>query len=109
MGVARSRRLRLLESLRRTISDMLHERVDRAAFERGKGPPKNTQAIYTAAKAESPELLDQLLYVHQKASQEAGDKTPESPPAGQMDETERLKMLSAVRAAVGKSTARFGA
>lgn len=107
MGVARSRRLRLLESLRRTISDMLHDRVDRAAFERGKGPPKNTQAIYTAAKTESPELLDQLLYVHQKASQEAGDKASENS-AGQMDETERLKMLSAVRAAVGKSTARFG-
>ncbi len=108
MGVARSRRLRLLESLRRTISDMLHDRVDRAAFERGKGPPKNTQAIYTAAKAESPELLDQLLYVHQKASQEAGENSPQTA-AAPPDEAERLRMLSAVRAAVGKSTARFGA
>ena len=108
MGIARSRRLRLLESLRRTISDILHERVDRAAFTRGQGPPENTRAIYTAAQVETPELLDQLLFVHHKASQERGEEASPNP-GSQIDENEREAMLSAVRAAVGRSTARFGA
>ena len=104
MAQPRSRRLRLLESLRRTINEMLHERVHRAATAKGHGAPVNTSTIYTSAAREAPELLDQLLFVHQKVDQERGQaaevKTPD-----QLADPDRRAMLSAVRAAVNRTRA----
>ena len=108
MGTSRSRRLRLLESLRRTMSDKLHDKVNSSY--RGNGsfsPPENTSAIYTHAKRVAPELLDQLFNVHIKACEEQG--LPAAPaPGHEPDDLERKQMLSAVRAAVMRSQTRFG-
>ncbi len=98
----RSRRLRLLESLRRTMNEMLHVRIQRLAQSRGHGAPQNTSSIYTSASQEAPELLDQLLFVHRKVSEEMGDTIDTTPP-GRLDEQRRKAMLSAVRAAVNRS------
>jgi hypothetical protein len=107
MAEPRSRRLRLLESLCRAISDKLHERVGRVALASGRSLPENTSAIYTMAQSETPELLDQLLFVHSKVRQERGEAASLSDTF--TDDCERQAMLSAVRAAVGRSRARFGA
>lgn len=104
MAHPRSRRLRLLESLRRTINEMLHSRVQRAADAKGRGLPVNTSTIYTSASREAPELLDQLLYVHQRVNQEQGATTNPTPP-DQLDDLARRSMLSAVRAAVNRTRA----
>jgi hypothetical protein len=106
MAQPRSRRLRLLESLRCTINEMLHEKVQRAAMARGHGAPQNTQSIYTSAADEVPELLEQLLFVHRRVGQERGEKIPPVPP-GSLDHGRRQAMLSAVRAAVKRSSAGF--
>lgn len=109
MVPTRSRRLRLLESLCRTISDMLHDRVQRAAAARGFAPaPESTSAIYTLAKAEVPDLLDQLLLVHHRACEERGEATPGPDADLPRDDGERKRMLSAVRAAVLRGEHRFG-
>jgi hypothetical protein len=108
MGTSRSRRLRLLESLRRTMSDKLHDKV--SSSYRGNGsfsPPENTSAIYTHAKRVAPELLDQLLNVHVRACEEQGLPTV-SPTGQESDDLRRKQMLSAVRAAVLRSQTRFG-
>jgi hypothetical protein len=102
MAEPRSRRLRLLESLRRTISEMLHTKVQRAASNRGHGAPYNTSSIYTSAEEEAPELLDQLLFVHKRVGEERGEDVPPSSP-DRLAESERKAMLSAVRAAVNRS------
>ena len=101
MGHGRSRRLRLLDGLCRTMSDMLHDRIERAARERGLvQAPLDTSAIYTMAMVEEPALLDQLLLVCHRARQERGEvprgKTNEPP----RFESERKRMLSALRATV---------
>ena len=101
MAQPRSRRLRLLESLRRTINEMLHERVQHAARSRGHLPPQNTASIYTSASEEAPELLDQLLFVHHRVDQEKGEEIPAAP--DRLDHGDRKAMLSAVRAAVNRS------
>ncbi len=73
MGSARSRRLRLLESLRRTISDKLHQKVSSSNVAYGGfSPPENTSAIYQQAKHVAPDLLDQLFNVHQRTCEEQG-------------------------------------
>jgi hypothetical protein len=102
----RSRRLRLLESLRRTISELLHDRVRKAAAGRGRPEPENTSAIYAMAQSEVPDLLDQLLLVHHRVEQERGEvrQGPTPPPP---DDRERKRMLSAVRAMVHRSAERF--
>ncbi len=83
MARVRSRRLRLLESLRRTLSEKLHLQVWRAARECGRRTPENTSAIYAMAKAATPQLLDQLLLVHHRALQEQGElATPGGPARG---------------------------
>ena len=102
MAQPRSRRLRLLESLRRTINEMLHERVQRAARSHGHLPPQNTSSIYTSASEEAPELLDQLLFVHRRVNQEKGKEVPPTTPNG-LDHGDREAMLSAVRAAVNRT------
>ena len=102
MPQPRSRRLRLLERLRRTINEMLHERVQRAARIRGHLPPQNTASIYTSASEEAPELLDQLLFVHHRVDQEKGEEILVATP-DRLDHGDRKAMLSAVRAAVDRS------
>lgn len=104
MAQPRSRRLRLLESLRRTINEMLHEKVRRAASEKGHGAPMHTGTIYSSAARDAPELLDQLLFVHQKVDQERGQTTTPTPPS-QLADQDRKAMLSAVRAAVNRTRA----
>lgn len=100
MARVRSRRLRLLESLRRTLSEKLHLQVWRAARQCGRRTPENTSAIYAMAKAATPDLLDQLLLVHHRALQEQGELVhPARPP---VDDIERKRMLSAVRATVDR-------
>lgn len=85
---------------------MLHERVWKSARRNGRGEPVNTNAIYTAAIAEDPDLLDQLLLVHHRVRQEQGeiDADTQAPETG---DGERKRMLSAVRATVRQSAARF--
>jgi len=102
MAPQRSRRLRLLESLRRTMNEMLHERIQRMAQARGHGSPQNTSSIYASAKQEAPELLDQLFFVHRRVGEERGEEIDPTPP-NRLDEQRRRAMLSAVRAAVNRS------
>jgi hypothetical protein len=101
MSRLRSRRLRLLESLRRTLSEKLHFQVWRAARQCGRRTPENTSAIYAMAKAATPDLLDQLLLVHHRALQEEG-ALPHHPAGPPVDDIERKRMLSAVRATVDR-------
>ena len=105
---ARSRRLRLLESLRRTISEKLHKKVSSSSVSKaGFSPPENTSAIYQQAKHVAPDLLDQLFNVHERACEEQG--LPMITGKGQEpSDLERRQMLSAVRAAVMRSQTRFG-
>ena len=104
MAQQRSRRLRLLESLRRTINEMLNERVQKASNKRGHGPPINTSSIYTSASKTAPELLDQLLFVQRRVEQETGEEVP-AIPLDQLEDPDRKAMLSAVRAAVNRTRA----
>jgi hypothetical protein len=98
--------LRVLESLRRTLSEMLHDRVRRTATNNGRSEPHNTSSIYTAASTETPDLLDQLLLVHHRVRQEQGElDAAELLPAE--DHGERRRMLSAIRATVQRSEMRF--
>ena len=108
MGSARSRRLRLLESLRKTISDKLHAKVSATSATNGSfSPPENTSAIYRQAKNVAPDLLDQLFNVHIRACEEQGI-TMVTPKDDQPSDIERKQMLSAVRAAVMRSQTRYG-
>jgi nucleotidyltransferase/DNA polymerase involved in DNA repair len=107
MARARSRRLRLLESLRRTLSEKLHLQVWRAARQCGRHAPENTAAIYAMAKAATPDLLDQLLLVHHRVlEEETKDVAEHSTPP--LDDIERKRMLSAVRATVDRASSRLG-
>jgi hypothetical protein len=102
-----SRRLRLLESLRHTLSEKLHSQVSSAARTCGRHQPVNTSEIYAMAAAATPELLDQLLLVHHRVREERGEIAPQEahPPD---DDVERKRMLSAVRATVDRMTFRIG-
>jgi len=102
MKPQRSRRLRLLESLRRTMNDILHCRIHRMARARGHVSPQNTGSIYASAEQEAPELLDQLFFVHRRVGEELGEEMDPTPP-DRLDEAQRRAMLSAVRAAVNRS------
>jgi len=102
----RSRRLRLLESLRHTLSDKLHIQVSRAAKKCGRHEPDNTSAIYAMAVAATPDLLDQLLLVHHRVDEERGNATDDGVPP--CDDIERKRMLSAVRATVERAASRLG-
>ena len=102
MAPTRSRRLRLLESLRRTINEMLHERVQRLAETRGHGAPLNTSSIYNSASQSAPELLDQLFCVHIRVAEELGEEVDQRMP-DEFNDSQRKAMLSAVRAAVNRT------
>lgn len=101
----RTRRLRLLESLRRTLSEMLHDRVQVAATQSGHRAPNDTSSVYTMAASEAPDLLEQLLLVHHRVRQEQGETMELDPP--REDDLERKRMLSAVRATVQRAELRF--
>lgn len=99
----RTRRVKLLEGMCRTISDRLHERVGMAALDRGlERPPESTRAIYLMAAKVVPGLLEQLLGVYRMLSLERtpGRGLSAAPP---VDDRDRERMLSAVRAAVGRT------
>jgi hypothetical protein len=107
MTALRSRRLRLLESLRRTLSEKLHDRMQVTATSKGHRAPVDTSSIYTMASSEAPDLLEQLLLVHHRVRQEQGEEVPSDPPRD--DDLERKRMLSAVRATVQRAELRFRA
>jgi hypothetical protein len=89
------------------MSDLLHERVARAACARDENARReDTSAIYAMAMALVPGLLDRLLHVHQLASQERGEAEPPQSDTAAMGHCERKKMLSAVRAAVHRTRRR---
>jgi hypothetical protein len=75
--------------------------VWRAARQCGRRTPENTSAIYAMAMAATPQLLEQLLLVHHRALQEEGELPPH-PAAPPVDDIERKRMLSAVRATVDR-------
>ena len=102
----RSRRLRLLESLRHTLSEKLHSQVGRAANGCGRHQPENTSEFYAMAAAATPELLDQLLLVHHRVREERGEISDGVAPPP-VDDVERKRMLSAVRATVDRVTLRL--
>lgn len=109
MAAIRSRRLKLLDAMRRSMSDLLHNRVERVSSEgRPTSPPLDTSAIYGRAVSVAPELLQRLLHVHQLACTERGEVAgalTEVP----VDDRERKQMLSAVRAAVHRARGRHRA
>jgi hypothetical protein len=102
----RSRRLRLLESLRSTLSDTLHSQVIRAAKACGRCAPDNTSSFYAMASAATPELLDQLLLVHQRVDEERRQLRGQASLPD--DDMERKRMLSAVRATVDRASLKLG-
>lgn len=103
MAPIRSKRLRLLDGMCRTLCDLLNKKVGAAARSRGwMRPPNNTSAIYTLAVAEAPALLDQLINVQHLADKERGIATPGPDDAPPTSEVERKKMLSAVRATISR-------
>lgn len=112
MSGIRTRRVKLLEGMCRTISDRLHERVAEAARRRGQSlPAETTSAVYALAMSVAPGLLDQLLCVYQLLTGEPGMRRNGSAAkriGPTSSEVERRRMLSAVRATVGRSRLRGG-
>jgi hypothetical protein len=94
-----------LESLRHTLSEKLHSQVSRAAKKCGRHEPDNTSAIYAMAVAATPDLLDQLLLVHQRVGEERGELLDNE--AAPCDDIERKRMLSAVRKTVDRAASRL--
>ncbi len=68
----------------------------------------NTSSIYASARDDAPELLDQLLLVHQRVGEEQGDSAP-SEGRQRLTDADRRAMLSAVRAAVRQTRERLEA
>jgi hypothetical protein len=58
--------------------------------------------------AEAPEMLDQLLLVHHRVREEQGE-IPEGDPPPDQDDSERRRLLSALRATVRRSSLRSNA
>jgi hypothetical protein len=106
----RSRRQKLLEGMCRTICDRLHERVAEAARARGQiRPPETTSAVYALALKVAPGLLDHLIAVYRLATGARGEAwcgPPCGPVATLPSDGDRQRMLSAVRASVGRSRLR---
>lgn len=107
MAPVRSKRLRLLDGMCRTLCDLLHTKVFDAARARGWGrPPENTSAIYALACAEAPALLDQLFAAHHMAVQERNEPAKNNRPKPENDK-ERKQMLSAIRASIVRTSGKF--
>jgi hypothetical protein len=104
MAGIRSRRQKMLEGMRRTLCDLLHDRVRKVARSRGfVRPPKNTSHIYAVAADEAPDLLNQLFNVHALADAEKVPSQTPSPIAIPTRDEERKRMLSAVRASIARA------
>lgn len=107
----RSRRLKLLEGMRRALNDLLHERAAKAS-ESGEGIAKgasHTTAIHGWAEKYAPEMLDQLFKVHIEADRERSGQHTRSTAKIPANQIERRKMLSAVRARVAQTVTGAGA
>ncbi len=104
----RSRRRKLAEGMERSLSDLLHERMEGACRRSNpeRRPEDNTSAVYTWATNAAPGMLDQLYEVHIEASRERGDINGREVPVPQSDD-ERKRMLSAVRASVARTRPKF--
>jgi hypothetical protein len=97
----------MLEGMCRAICDRLHERVAEAARARGAArAPETTSAIYALALTVAPGLLDQLIAVFQLVVGEGAaaycNPLP-GPTLPHANDRERQRMLSAVRASIGRS------
>lgn len=100
----RSRRRKLIEGMERSLSDLLHERMD-SSFRDSNGnrrPPDNTSALYIWASGQAPAMLDQLYRVHLEALKERGE-IPHKDHRVPNSEADRRRMLSAVRACVSRT------
>ena len=103
-AAVKSRRQRLLEGMRRTLNDLLEQRAKTLARTRGwPRSPVNTGAIYTLTATGASGLLDQLLHVHHMVEQEEGEIPSSQPYAPPVTDSERRRMLSAIRATVRQS------
>ena len=100
----RSRRQKMVEGMERSLSDLLHERMDRSfrTSNANRRPPNNTSALYIWANNQAPAALDQLYCIHLEALQERGE-IPRREHRIPSSEAERKRMLSAVRACVSRS------
>ncbi len=101
----RSKRVKMLEGMCRALSDRLNHRVEDVARQRGRmRAPTDTSSIYTMATNEAPALLDELIEIHRLACLERGELPPDA--AAVESDSERKRMLSAVRATVYRTRAR---
>jgi len=101
---SKSRRLRALEGICRTMSDLLDKRVERAAKARGlQEPPQDTTRIFQIASSDAPWVLDRLLQAHHEATRERGLVEDERPLTEAQDDLERRRMLSAARATIKRA------
>lgn len=100
----RSRRQKLIEGMERSLSDLLHERMDHSfrTSNSTRRPPDNTSALYIWAANQAPAMLDQLYRVHLEALQERGE-IPRKNHRVPCSEADRKRMLSAVRACVSRT------
>ncbi len=100
----RSRRQKLVEGMERSLSDLLHERMDRSfrADHGSRRPPDNTSALYIWAAGQAPAMLDQLYHIHLEGLQERGE-IPRKEYQVPSSEADRKRMLSAVRACVSRT------
>ena len=104
----RSRRLKLLEGMRRALNDLLHERAAKAS-ETGDGIAKgasHTTAIHGWAEKYAPDMLEQLFKVHLQATEERRGEDTDTRITDRIpaDVVERRKLLSSVRASVAQTT-----
>lgn len=63
--------------------------------------PTSTSEIYAVAAAETPALLNQLINLQCLTMAEEG--SPEVPHVDELDDRDRKRMLSAVRASIRRS------
>ncbi|MEN8164517.1 MAG: hypothetical protein ABFS37_10345 [Acidobacteriota bacterium] len=100
----RSRRQKLVEGMERSLSDLLHERMDRSLRDSNtnRRPPDNTSALYIWASNQAPDMLNQLYSIHLEALKERGE-IPRKEHRVPSSDAQRKRMLSAVRACVSRT------
>jgi len=108
MNGIRSRRRKLAEGMERSLSDLLHERMEQAfrAANGNRRPPDNTSAIYTWAAQDARGMLEQLFQVHVEAAKERGE-IPQQAQRIPSSDADRKRMLSAIRASVNRTRPKF--
>ena len=103
----KSKRQRLLEGMRRTLSDLLEERAGALARARGwRRTPATTSSIYRLCASGAPDLIDQLFQVHEMTRHEQSHARGPLAVPPPVTDTQRKQMLSAVRAAVSRTSVR---